>query len=45
MPNLDLTRLSVQELIALHRSSLRELYDRGIIRTMNSPRGTTPSGS
>jgi len=39
MPNLDLTKLSVQELIALHRSSLRELYDRGIIRTMNSPQG------
>ena len=39
MSDLDLTKLSVQELIALHRSSLRELYDRGIIRTMNSPQG------
>ena len=39
MNDLDLTKLSTQQLIALHRSTLKELYDRGIVRTMNAPQG------
>ncbi len=39
MNRINLTKLSAQQLIALHRSTLRELYDRGIVRTMNAPQG------
>jgi len=39
MNQVDLTKLSAHQLIALHRSTLRELYDRGIVRTMNAPQG------
>jgi hypothetical protein len=35
----DLKQLSVRELLALWASSLRELKDRGVVRTFNNPIG------
>ncbi len=39
MASIDLARLSVRELLALWASTLRELRDRGIVRTFNNPIG------
>ncbi|MDQ3739722.1 MAG: hypothetical protein M3320_02790 [Actinomycetota bacterium] len=39
MTSIDLQRLSVRELLALWASSLRELRERGIVRTFNNPIG------
>jgi hypothetical protein len=39
MASIDLARLSVRELLALWASSLRELRERGIVRTFNNPIG------
>lgn len=39
MPHPDLARLSVRELLALWASTLRELRDRGVVRTFNNPIG------
>src|SRR4051794_40460558 len=39
MQKIDLSRLSVRELLALWASSLRELRDRGVVRTFNNPIG------
>ena len=37
--SVDLEKLSVRELLAVWASSLRELRDRGIVRTFNNPIG------
>jgi hypothetical protein len=39
MESMDLGRLAVRELLALWASSLRELRDRGVVRTFNNPIG------
>ena len=36
---LDLTTLSVDDLMRLHRAALYELYRRGVVRTLNAPQG------
>jgi hypothetical protein len=36
---LDLGRLTIRELLALWARTLRELHDRGVVRTFNSPIG------
>lgn len=39
MSTIDLTRLAVRELLGLWAGSLRELRDRGVVRTFNNPIG------
>jgi hypothetical protein len=39
MPDIDLQSISVRELLALWASALRELRDRGVVRTFNNPIG------
>lgn len=39
MPKVDVTSLSVRELLALWADALRELRDRGVVRTFNNPIG------
>jgi hypothetical protein len=39
MEGVDLTKMSVRQLLALWASSLRELRDRGVVRTFNNPIG------
>jgi len=39
VPVIDLNSLSVRELLALWASTLRELRDRGVVRTFNNPIG------